>query len=160
MNIPLDFFEDISSYLGKIEVSAFIDILQDQDKFTILFLDDNKERTHLFARFFPNALTCEHAEEMNRLINENPNSIVFLDHDLDGRVYVDSSEINTGSEVVRFIVKNNPKIKTIVIHTMNDKVNSKMKSDLLSSGYNAMNLGFEFIKIILNRIELSSKEKK
>lgn len=55
---------------------------------------------------------------------------VFLDHDLGGETYVDSSQPNTGSEVVRWIVDNQPEIGIIVLHTLNTPARLQMAASL------------------------------
>lgn len=45
--------------------------------------------------------------------------IIFLDHDLGGRIYVDSSEENTGYQVALFIKANGIKYKQCITHTHN-----------------------------------------
>lgn len=48
---------------------------------------------------------------------------IFLDHDLEGKIYVPTDEYNTGSEIARFIRANYDKFGSISIytHTLNDK---------------------------------------
>jgi hypothetical protein len=101
----------------------------------IIFLDDDQNRISNFVRFYPRALLAYTAEECIGLIQDTPNSIVFLDHDLDGRQYVDTNEKNTGSEVVRWIVANRPLIKEIIIHSHNHEAAANMSSKLKRAGY-------------------------
>jgi len=45
--------------------------------------------------------------------------VMFLDHDLGGRVYVDSSDLNTGYQVAKYMVENNITSKEIIVHSLN-----------------------------------------
>lgn len=95
------------------------------------------------------------AEAIITAIDENPDSYVFLDHDLDGRVYVPTFEINTGSEVVRKILINKPKIKTVIVHSMNYKASAAMALNLRNNGYRAYYLPWEILKMI---VEIKDKK--
>lgn len=53
------------------------------------------------------------------LEHEREFDLMFLDHDLGGRVYVDSMDENTGWWVAKYIVDNNIRSKQIIIHTLN-----------------------------------------
>jgi hypothetical protein len=63
--------------------------------------------------------------------------IVSLDHDLGGEVFVDSSREDCGMEVVRWIVKHNPEIDFIKIHTANHLTAPEMIKSLRDAGYEA-----------------------
>jgi len=58
--------------------------------------------------------------------------VVFLDHDLGGDVYVDPSNENTGSGVVRWILQNMESVgqPTFVIHSLNTPAAEAMERDL------------------------------
>jgi hypothetical protein len=60
---------------------------------------------------------------------------VFLDHDLGGRVAVDSADPDTGMEVVRWIIEHCPKIERIIVHTLNKSAGQNMVSKLHEAGY-------------------------
>ena len=76
----------------------------------ILFLDDSKERTKTFLSRCPSAVCVETAQECIEELKNNEYEILYLDHDLSDQVFIDSSREDTGMEVVRWIVSNNPKI--------------------------------------------------
>jgi hypothetical protein len=65
----------------------------------------------------------------------------MLDHDLGGEIYVDTNYSNTGSEVVRWIEKNKPDIKEIVVHSYNSS------AVLMSSNLDIMLREFHLIMI-------------
>lgn len=112
----------------------------------ILFLDDDKYRTKRFKSVIPSAFTAETADQMVALLSKitdaEPAESVFLDHDLGGEVYVDSSLPNTGMEVVRWIVANKPAINQIIVHSLNHSAASRMVSHLKEQGYNVEAIPF------------------
>ena len=63
------------------------------------------------------ALDVEEAKNM--LIKKNYWDIIMLDHDLGNRVFVDSSEENTGFQVAKFIRENNIRFGRCLLHSMN-----------------------------------------
>ena len=96
----------------------------------ILVLDDDQTRHDEFRRrFIECAVRHEHAhvdtaaKAIEYLRDAEPYDLVFLDHDLDGRVYVPVTEPNTGSEVARFLAAN-PDIYhrhgAFVVHSFNE----------------------------------------
>lgn len=102
----------------------------------ILFLDDDKRRTVKFKSLVPCAMTAETSEQMIELLSEDAHfDFVFLDHDLGGEIYVDSSRDDTGMEVVRWIVKNKPSIGQVVVHSLNYPCAMEMVRDLKDAGY-------------------------
>jgi CheY-like chemotaxis protein len=52
--------------------------------------------------------------------------IIMLDHDLDGKVYCNSENFNTGYTVAKFIVTNSNTFFYCFIHTLNDIAVPKM----------------------------------
>ena len=88
----------------------------------ILILEDSSER----IRIFKEKLSTKHdvyffdqVEDAKRAIeSQGPFDVIFLDHDLDHRIYVDSDEANTGYQLAKFIADKNISAK-IIIHTMN-----------------------------------------
>lgn len=110
----------------------------------ILFLDDNPDRTKRFMREFnptTHAITCVEtaAECINQLkqarLKGEHWDAVYLDHDLDGKAFVDSSDTNTGMEVVRWIVEHKPIIKQVLVHSHNEPAGKEMVLKLRDAGY-------------------------
>ena len=64
---------------------------------------------------------CDNVETAKIVFNLVDPSVVFLDHDLGGEIYVDSDNDNTGYQFAKWLVENDKKIdqRTIVIHSMN-----------------------------------------
>lgn len=86
-------------------------ILEDNDEYRIPFFKNVLNKHELFI--------TGSIEEAKKIYNENqPFDWIFLDHDLDHRVFVDSEEKNTGYQFAKFLKEVNTKAQ-IVIHTEN-----------------------------------------
>lgn len=105
-----------------------------------LVLDDDKSR---MAKFF---LAKKQGEELRQVwgaeeciqdLKSEEWDLVSLDHDLRGQPYDDPTEENSGSEVVRWIVANKPKVKEFVVHSYNFKAAPSMVKALQEAGYKA-----------------------
>lgn len=105
------------------------------DKLKILVLEDMGHRIEFFKEklskhdvwFFDQASDAINALS---LINKEWD-IVFLDHDLEGKIFVPSSYQNTGYTVAKFISEHdNIKINQIIIHSMNPQGANNIKNIL------------------------------
>ena len=108
----------------------------------VLILEDSKSRQRDFRSNLPWATIVETAESCIKRLQKEDWDLVFLDHDLGGEIYVDATNTNTGSEVVRWICGNNPKIKKIVVHSLNDEAAYHMVVDLKMANYDAEAIPF------------------
>lgn len=54
-----------------------------------------------------------------KAIQDNLYGVIFLDHDLGGKVYVDSQEENTGFQMCRYLNKGRNNDSQIIIHSHN-----------------------------------------
>jgi len=112
-------------------------------KKTGLILDDDHNRLNWFKKGIEeqnnlsNFDLVETADECIKCLNENEYVMFFADHDLGDEVFVAETEKNTGSEVVRHIIKNKPNIDFIVVHSMNLPAADNMVDSLIDAGYNA-----------------------
>ena len=111
---------------------------------SLLFLDDSVHRQQEFSREYPNATIVSTAIEAISMLRSRSFSVVYLDHDLSGEIYVSSERQDTGMEVVRWIVENQPVIDKIVVHTMNEVAGPIMVNTLQQAGYKAKWLPFGF----------------
>jgi hypothetical protein len=110
---------------------------------SILFLDDCPTRTDWARRrlSLPTDLfkSVETAAMAIRFLGESPVHFdtVYLDHDLGGETWQDPDDKNTGSEVVRWIVLNRPRIGRVFVHSMNTPAGNRMADNLRQAGYDA-----------------------
>lgn len=113
---------------------------------TVIFLDDDHNRINAFRPWCPSAIIHETADMINKAIDTSDVvDVLFLDHDLGGEVFVDSNREDCGMEVVRFIEKKQPKIKHIVVHTMNPAAGEEMTLRLQKVGYSAQHVPFMYL---------------
>mgnify|MGYP001077491652 CR=1 FL=1 len=99
----------------------------------ILVLEDGKRRTAWFKEHFINdeITIVSSVEKAKRYLIEETPEMIFLDHDLDDRIFVDSKEENTGYQLAKFIKKSKKIYNCIIIHSMNPVGARKMKQVLL-----------------------------
>ena len=100
-----------------------------------LFLDDSDLRCRPYLSANPWATIARTAAEAIAALGREPFDVVSLDHDLGGQAYVDSSEPETGMEVVRWIVANRPVIPSVIVHSLNEKAAERMVQALKEAGY-------------------------
>jgi DNA-binding NarL/FixJ family response regulator len=116
----------------------------------ILILEDNPIRIEQFRQLLKNqeltitdTVSC--AEELCKQINYD---IMFLDHDLGCRIWVDSQEENTGYQFVKWLVEISLQRKALIyIHSMNPVGANKMLNLLLDNGYDGIWVPFPQLKI-------------
>jgi len=90
----------------------------------ILVLDDDQERLKQFEEHWGHQiLGCvTTAREAIVLLEHVKFDLVFLDHDLGGEAFANSSEPNTGAEVARWLEDPDNQLskpRALVIHTLN-----------------------------------------
>ena len=105
----------------------------------ILFLDDNPARVQAAS----NAVgigndfqSADTAMDCICLLCEDWD-VLYLDHDLEGAAFADPAGDNTGSEVVRWMVRHKPKVGSVIIHTLNIAAGRAMERALKAAGYTA-----------------------
>jgi CheY-like chemotaxis protein len=99
----------------------------------IFILEDSQERRKVFHKMLSPTHDLSffgHVEDAKiALRTGGPFDILFLDHDLDNRVFVDSEEENTGYQLAKYIAENNVHGK-IIIHSMNPYGAARMQEIL------------------------------
>jgi hypothetical protein len=110
--------------------------------FNVLFLDDDENRQYAFRSNVPSAKRVYNAADAIAALPANSWHYVFLDHDLGGNIFQDSSESNTGMEVVRFLCENKLPIEKIIVHSLNTSAANYMCIDLERAGYTVIRLPF------------------
>lgn len=105
----------------------------------VLFLDDNQERISTFKAACPAADIVTTAEECISRLSKEKYDIVFLDHDLGGKVFQNSGDEDCGMQVVKYLVASYlaaiPPVEDVVIHTFNPAGAETMVSALQSCHY-------------------------
>ena len=98
----------------------------------IMILEDSAERVISFYNMFNNqSLTIVNtAEDAINLVNYIKFDVIFLDHDLGERVYVDSEEKNTGYQVAKILSDSMNSKTPIIIHSWNPIGVKNMKNTL------------------------------
>lgn len=86
----------------------------------ILVVEDNASRVCLFKKLLSEYKVdfCDSADQSIELLKQYSYDVIFLDHDLGNREYVDSNDANTGYQVAKFIESNSIESK-IFIHSLN-----------------------------------------
>lgn len=108
----------------------------------LLFLDDDVMRQKKFRSNCPWATIVSTTTETVDKLQQERFSVVCLDHDLGGEVFVDSDREDTGMEVVRWIINNKPSIELIIVHSLNYNGALNMECALRSNGYNVIRVPF------------------
>lgn len=101
----------------------------------ILFLDDSPERTAKFKASYPDAVCVVSAAACIEKLQAGPWQVVSLDHDLGGRTFDDSGREDCGMEVVRWIIRNRPSIRRVIVHSWNVPAAQRMVDDLRRRDY-------------------------
>jgi len=123
----------------------------------IFILDDSKERQQVLQPILRELLdgptffiAYSRNEAIEILENENDFDFIFLDHDLGGRVYVDSQEEDTGFWVAKYIADNDIRSKHIIIHTLNTHGAKNMLTILPQATYVPFIFLIERLKVLVN----------
>ena len=112
----------------------------------VLFLDDSPERCKAFRSAFPSATIVTTAEECIQKLQDDVFDVVCLDHDLGDKVYVQVGTSGHGGDVVRWIVENKPRIRDVIIHSMNEPASEWMEATLQDAGYTVLRRSFPLLK--------------
>lgn len=87
----------------------------------IFVLEDSLERIELFRQRLHNhqVTYCDDVEVAKDILKKGSFSILFLDHDLDNRIFVKSNEPNTGYQLAKWLKETGLTFDQIFIHSMN-----------------------------------------
>lgn len=112
----------------------------------VLFLDDDPRRTAEIRERAEeigfDITTVETADDCIAALKSGTFDLVMLDHDLGGETYCDSSRLDCGMEVVRWIKANGGDHGGFIIHTMNEMAAAAMFMELNALGYRVRQGGF------------------
>jgi CheY-like chemotaxis protein len=90
----------------------------------ILIIEDDPNRMYAFYKVLDKTkyeiVHAEWAEDAIRFFEQGlqPN-IIFFDHDLGGQQFVESTDINTGYQVAKYLVKHKYYCEQAIIHSCN-----------------------------------------
>ena len=99
----------------------------------ILILEDSEERVKQFFLMFGDdhsLVVVNSAADAISLATTSKFSVIFLDHDLGGKTFVDSNEENTGYQVAKILPTSINKTTPIIIHSWNGPGVKRMKRAL------------------------------
>lgn len=86
----------------------------------ILVVEDNLDRIEWFQNEFDYKFDlAKDAFAAIGLVNKSKYDMIFLDHDLGDRIFVDSSEPNTGYQVAKTIVNSLNNNTPVIVHSHN-----------------------------------------
>lgn len=95
-------------------------------KTSVFFLEDNPQRYAHFYRWIQTKLedseivSSTEADDAIEILKDRKHfDIVFLDHDLGGKAFVDSNNKNTGYQVAKFMKRNGNSFNQMIIHSQN-----------------------------------------
>jgi hypothetical protein len=116
----------------------------------ILILEDNLERIEKFQRVFVNQepfIFNNVIDAYNACITYDF-QIMFLDHDLDNKIWVNSKEENTGYQFVKKLVDNKLQQNSLIyIHSMNPIGANKMLNYLLDNGWDGIWIPYHLLNL-------------
>ena len=98
----------------------------------IFILEDDPHRITRFKQWYSHhdLTITDQAADAIEILKSEKFDLIFLDHDLGGQVYVDSSEKNTGYTVACELSSTVNSDTTVVIHSMNPTGSNNMKAVL------------------------------
>jgi hypothetical protein len=127
----------------------------------LLFLDDDPCRAEIFLEDHPDAVWVTTVPECLARLAE-PWDEVHLDHDLGGKLFVDSQDADCGMEVIRWLCKeprSHLSNARFFVHTHNSTAGLLMVLHMRASGYKAefRPFGLELEKVLAHN-ELAASE--
>lgn len=114
----------------------------------ILILEDREERINYFSELFKfqELYIARTIEEAKNYCNYIIFDSMFLDHDLDNRIWVNPNEENTGYQFVKWLIEKNMQSQSLnYIHSCNPIGANKMLNLLLDNGRDGIWIPFYLI---------------
>jgi len=117
----------------------------------ILVLEDNEYRIKTFRKIFnkvaqPTLFFVDNVKNAKEIYKKfKPFDFIFLDHDLDNRIMVNSKEENTGYQFVKYIIKDQPKGE-IIVHSLNVVGANRMVKEFHMNGIECKYIPFYFLE--------------
>lgn len=115
-------------------------IISGKDKLNCLILDDDQDRLDCFEKNFDyfNLIMTSDVDECINFVQNKKIDIIFLDHDLNGKAFVDSfGEEKTGYTVAKWLSENLDSIpiipRAIYFHSLNDEGRKNMEEVIMNA---------------------------
>jgi response regulator of citrate/malate metabolism len=98
----------------------------------IFILEDDENRMKKFrGKLIGHVIFhADNVKDAKAILSKEKVDVIFLDHDLDNRIYVDSNELNTGYQLAKWIFENNIKYDRVIVHSLNEYGRENIKSIL------------------------------
>lgn len=119
----------------------------------IFILEDSIERIKMFRKkLSKHSVTyCDDVETSKEILQKNKFDIIFFDHDLDHRVFVSSSEPNTGYQLAKWIANETDLVfEKVIVHSMNPVGAEHIKKEALKFSDNVQKIIFPILIQQLN----------
>jgi len=116
----------------------------------ILVLEDNPIRQDKFRELFKNqeVFIYDNTLDAFHICLTIDFQILWLDHDLEGKIWEDSNKENTGYQFIKWLVDNEKQRNSLIyIHSMNPIGASKMLNYLKDNGYDGIWIPFNLLKL-------------
>ncbi len=116
----------------------------------ILILEDNPIRIGKFEALFKNQDLRIVQDVESAIVSclENEYRVMWLDHDLEGKIWEDSDKDNTGYQFIKWLVDNKKAKETLIyIHSMNPIGANRMLNYLKDNGYDGIWIPFNLLKL-------------
>lgn len=119
----------------------------------ILILEDNEYRIAQFKELFKNQelFICQDIESAKQTCMDNkysPFDMMWLDHDLHGRIWENSFVDDTGYQFIKWMVDNKyQKNSLYYIHSMNPVGANLMLNYLRDNGYDGIWIPFHMLRL-------------
>ncbi len=107
------------------------------DQLVIIFMDDDDNRAESVRKYLPGGtiFTKTVPDTLAAIDSHSRVDLLFLDHDLGGKTYVNSKDMDCGMEVVRQLEAKKRDVVMTVVHTMNIPASMEMTAKLKEAGY-------------------------
>lgn len=122
----------------------------------VFVLEDNQERYNWFSKYLTDEkedfTIVKTAKEAKDILSKEKFDMLLLDHDLGDRVFVDIEDENTGTQVVRHIIKNKlQEGSQILVHSQNPASFDSMVAPLKKNGYDVVFKPFSLLYAEIER---------
>ncbi len=105
----------------------------------VLIVEDSQNRIDWFKAKFNSKHDVVHyastTKQANDYLNMHRYNVIFIDHDLNGSMYMPTHSPESGSEVVRHMITIAANVDIVIVHSHNEPAALSMVSVLMENGY-------------------------